>query len=80
MTIGNGGQIAKYFLTGVLSVHHSWRWRWGGDANIICRHRRHTCTSLTHMHGGNIKPSILKEINISSKTSSGRRSIVVIHS
>src|SRR6266702_7699422 len=75
--IGKAGQQLRYFLTGVPYVQRSWMWRRSGDANMICRHRWHTCTSLSHLHGGNWDSKmILWKSNISSKMSSGSMSIV----
>jgi hypothetical protein len=46
--IGMTGQIPRFFLTGVPSLQRSWRLRRHGDANMICRHLRHTCASKCH--------------------------------
>ena len=46
--IGMTGQIPSYFLTGVPSLQRSRRLRRRGDANMICRHLRHTCASNCH--------------------------------
>ena len=48
--IGKGGQIFSDLPVGVLPVQTSRRSRRRGDPNTTCRHRRHTCVSVFHLH------------------------------
>src|ERR1700761_4725468 len=77
--IGKVGQIPRLFLTGVPYVQEIRRLRRSGDANVICRHLRHTCTSTCHFHMlWKISSLSRQKSNISSKTSSGSTLIVVV--
>ena len=77
MAIGRGGQQSRVFLTGVPYVQKSRRSSRCCEANTIDRHRRHTCTSVCHCHPQEgVEDTNLQKSNISTRTSSGRRSIV----
>jgi len=48
--IGNGGQTSSNLALGVMLVQTSCRSRRRGDPKTTCRHRRHTCVSIFHLH------------------------------
>src|SRR5712671_4691746 len=76
MAMGRGGQIFSDLLTGLLGLQSSTRRRCRGEANMTCRHLRHTCTYVFHHDRSNRSASPQSE-NISKRTSSGRTSIVI---
>jgi len=48
--IGKGGQISSNVLVGVLAVQTTRRSRRRGDSKTMCRHLRHTCVNVSHVH------------------------------
>src|SRR5712675_2791615 len=81
--MGKGGQISSDVLVCVVREQVTWRSRCRGDANMIFRHRRHTCTSVSHHMGSSISsfsswdvPMALQNWNISRRASSVSVSIV----
>lgn len=77
--MGNGGQISRDALTGVLGSQTTRRRRRWGDAMTIARHLRHTCASVCQPHadstGDSKLVSFLYESKISRRISSGSTSI-----
>ena len=79
--IGRDGQISSNVVADVVLEQTTRRSRRRGDAKTICRHLRHTCVSVFHLHeresldGLFDKGSSLYKSNISRRTSSGSMSI-----
>ena len=81
MIRGKDGHTSSMSLAGVPFLQTSCRFRWRGDQKTIHRHRRHTCTSVRHAFSlsspYSSSSSYSRELNISSRTSSGSASIDV---
>jgi hypothetical protein len=76
IVIGNSGHVSSKFLTVVSPSHWSVRCRRRGAAKMIHRHLLQTCTSGFHIPKGKSSLSPRQRSNMSSRTSSGRTSIV----